>query len=448
VSAVRTDALSRAAGARSEAAPWPSAARAWWAVFVLMITYMVALVDRQILSLLVVPLKESLSLSDTQVGLLQGLAFGVFYTLLGVPIGRLIDAWSRRNVIAIGCLLWCLATMTCGLAKSFGQLFLARVGVGVGEATVSPGSLSLLTDYFPPERRPFAISVYVAGGSLGAGAALIFGGAVIELVARFGEVRLPLFGGLEPWQSVFLIVGAAGFVAVALLMTVREPARQGVAAGDAVPGWAEFGAFLRERASLFALHFSGFALFSTLCYGMLAWAPTFFIRRHGWSASEIGVSLGVAIAVFGAAGVITGGYLGTRLRARGVADATLRTAAWGVLAISAPAALAPLVPDPRAALALYALATFFMAFPSGVSAAALQEVTPNRLRAQTSALYYFAINLVGLGLGPLHVALLTDGVFADEAHVGESLALSAAVLGPIGGALMFMALRDFRRWRA
>jgi MFS family permease len=336
-------------------------------------------------------------------------------------------------------------TAVCGLANSFAQLFFARVGVGVGEATMSPGALSMLTDYFPPERRPLAVSVYVAGGSLGSGLALIAGGTVIQHFTRLGHVTLPFLGTLEPWQCVFVMIGITGLIAVLLLLTLCEPMRRGLGAtGNEPPELRAFLAFLRQRRRLFLCHFSGFALFSTLCYGLLAWAPTFFIRHHRWGTARVGLWFGLMIMICGVFGVICGGAWATRARQRGVGDATLRTAIWGVAAIVLPATFAPLAGEASVSLVLYGIATIFVAFPSGVSATALQEVTPNRLRAQVSALYYFAINLVGLGLGPLSVALLTDYVFRSEAALGYSLAVCAAVLGPAGALLMMAALRPFR----
>jgi MFS family permease len=427
---------------REPATPaWPSATRGWWAVFVLIVTYAVALIDRQLLSLLVGPLKQAFTLTDTQVGLLQGVAFGIFYTLLGIPLGRLIDRSSRVFVVTLGCVLWCLMTAACGMAGSFAALFVARVGVGIGEATVSPGSLSLLSDYFPPTTRPLAVSVYVAGGSLGAGAALLGGGALIDWITAASPFGWPVVGHLAPWQSVFVLTGLTGLGAVGLLLTVREPPRRG---GRATATLAEFGAFLRRRARLFTLHFGGFALFSVLCYGLLAWAPTYFIRHYHWSASRVGATLGAAIAVCGMAGVVSGGWLAMCWRRAGRTDATLRVTALGAAALTLPAALAPLAPNAAMAVALYAAAMFFVAFPSGASAAAVQDVTPNRLRAQTSSVYYFAVNLVGLGFGPPSVGLLTDHVLHDEAAVGSALALCAAVCGPASALLLCTALRPLR----
>lgn len=445
--AASCDAAGLALNADPSTGRWPSAASAWWAVVVLTLTYLVAFVDRQIVSLLVAPLKASLQLSDTQIGLLQGLAFGLFYTLLGVPIGRLIDRTHRRNVVAIGCFLWCIATSLSGLAQGFLHLFLARMAVGVGEATVSPGALSLLSDYFPPARRALAISVYIAGASLGAGAALLAGGAILEFIGDLGVVRLPALGVLEPWQLVFISVGTAGLIAVLLLLSVKEPPRRDIGEVDRMPEWSDFFSFLRARVGLFGPYFAGFALCSTVGYGVLAWAPTFLMRAHGWTAAEAGVGLGIVVSIFGAGGVLLGGLIATWRRSRGVADATLRTAAWGVAALCVPATIAPLLGSAQLSILLFGAAIFCVTFASGVSATALQEVTPNRMRAQTSAVYFFAINFIGVGLGPLHVALVTDYVFGDETRIAQSMALSAAILGPVAAYLMYRAVGRFRRWQ-
>lgn len=427
--------------------PWPSAVSAWWAVAVLTFTYLIAFVDRQILSLLVEPLKHSLHLTDTQISLLQGFAFGAFYTLVGVPIGRLIDASNRRNVVAMGCFLWCIATSLSGFAAGFAYLFLARMAVGIGEATVSPGALSILSDCFPARRRALPISIYIAGASVGAGAALLAGGSILQLVGVLATDLTPLIGPVDSWRLVFMVVGAVGLLAVALLLTVREPIRRGTAQLEKPPSWSEFRRFLKERAALFGPYFLGFALCSTVGYGVLAWAPTFLIRVHHLSAARVGFELGIVIALMGVCGVLSGGVVATQWRRRGAQDAAFRTATLGVAGMILPAALAPLVSNTELSIGLFGVTIFFLTFASGVSAAALQEVTPNRLRAQTSAIYFFAINFVGVGLGPLHIALITDYVFADEAQISTSLITSALCLGPLAALLMLRALRNYRRWQ-
>ena len=202
---------------------YPNPAYAWYVVCILTIAYMFSFLDRQILALLVEPIRADLNISDTQMSLLQGLAFGIFYTLLGIPIGRLADRRSRRSIIAIGISIWCVMTAACGLAKNFGQLFLARVGIGIGEATLNPSAYSLISDYFPREKRARPMSFYNMGVSLGAGTAMVLGGQIISWVFSQPQPVLPLVGTLFHWQVVFIMVGLPGLLIAFLMVTVREP---------------------------------------------------------------------------------------------------------------------------------------------------------------------------------------------------------------------------------
>jgi MFS family permease len=207
-------------------APWPKPARAWWTVIVLTFAYVVSFVDRTILSLLIEPIKADLALSDTQIALVQGIAFGLFYAAMGLPLGWLADRMSRRLLIGIGAGFWCLATAACGLAASFPQLFLARIGVGVGEAALSPAAMSMISDSFPKERRALPIGIYAGAAALGAGLALILGGSVIRLVSGASQVSLPLVGDVAAWQAAFILVGVFGLVLLPLMATVVEPLRR------------------------------------------------------------------------------------------------------------------------------------------------------------------------------------------------------------------------------
>jgi MFS family permease len=198
-----------------------TSAYGWYVVCVLTLAYVVSFLDRQILALMVEPIKHDLGLTDTQMSLLMGLAFGIFYTLMGVPLGRLADRTSRRALIATGVGVWCLMTASCGLARSFGQLFVARIGVGVGEAALTPAAISMISDYFPRQKRGRAIGFYNMGVSLGAGTAMVLGGVVISYVMSAAPVELPGVGELKSWQLVFMLVGLPGLAIVALMSTIR-----------------------------------------------------------------------------------------------------------------------------------------------------------------------------------------------------------------------------------
>ncbi len=212
----------------TSSAPYPTSGQAWYTVLVLMVMYVFSFIDRQILSMLVTPMKRDLQISDSQVGLLQGFAFALLYTVLGLPIGRLADRASRKGIIAAGVLVWSLMATACGFARTAVQLFFARVGVGVGEAALGPAAYSMITDSFPREKLGRAFSVYNMGIPLGSGVAMLVGGLVVGAVSGESNVTLPLLGEVRSWQLVFIVTGAPGLLLPLLLLSVREPARRGL----------------------------------------------------------------------------------------------------------------------------------------------------------------------------------------------------------------------------
>lgn len=270
---------------------YPSSARAWVTVAILMVAYVLSFVDRQILNLLVEPIRRDLMISDTQMSLLMGLSFALFYTVCGIPLGRVADTRSRRGLIAVGILFWSAATAACGMAKMYWQFLLCRIGVGVGEAALSPAAYSLIADSFPAERRATAISVYSMGVYLGSGLAFLVGGLVIQFASAQGDVTLPVLGEVRPWQLIFLILGVAGVLFTLLMLAVKEPARRGAGAGVAVP-LSEVGRYIRANRRTVLLHNFGFAGLAFAGYGSAAWVPTFYIRTYGWDAGQVGIVYG------------------------------------------------------------------------------------------------------------------------------------------------------------
>lgn len=440
--------------------PWPPAAYAWYVACVLSLAYCFSFIDRQILNLLVVPIQADLGISDTQMSLLQGLAFALFYTTLGLPLGRLADRWNRRNLIAVGATVWCLMTAACGLADSFGELFLARVGVGVGEAVLTPAAMSLLTDYFPKHKLARAAGVYTSGSSIGGTLAFMIGGAVAAAVAASPTVILPLVGQITSWGATFTLVGLPGLVVVVLMMTVREPVRRGRLSDPAQCG--ENGLPLRivvrhilnHRAAYRGLYL-GLAMQILLTYAMQSWMPAYFMRVHEWSVSQLGFWYGLVIFFGSVPGLMLGAWLGDRWVQRGHSDGHVRVALLGCALSVVPCILTTLAPNPYVAMGLLCLSNFFFSFPFGVGPAALQLITPNEMRGQVAALYVLVMGLIGLLLGPTSVALLTDYVFEDPLKVGYSISVVAAVTGPASVALLALSLRPYRaaadaasRWTA
>ncbi len=431
---------------------WPRPVYAWYVVGVLSLAYTFSIIDRQILALLVQPIRRDLGISDTQVAILGGFAFAILYTFLSVPIGWLADRKSRRLIIAFGVFFWSLATASCGLAKNFWQLFMARVGVGIGEATLSPSASSLIADYFPPEKLSRAMSVFMLGAQIGGGLAFIGGGAVIALVAATPEVVLPFFGTIYSWQLAFIFVGLPGLLVVAIIWTVREPKRRGLLVRkNAETGSQEHAIPLRQVALYLAQgwrtylpHLLGFAVFGIVVNGIIIWLPTTFIRTYGWSASEAGFTFGGLLLVFGALGTLSGGWLSDRLRAKGHLDAPVRTALFTMLVLTPIAVLMPLMPTADLAVALLVPTTFLIGFPLALAPAALMLITPNQMRAQISAVFVFAVNLVGMGMGPLVVALITDYGFGDDMAIRYSLSIAVGFAAPLAALAFYLELAPFR----
>lgn len=422
--------MSPTAGYEEEPGSWNPGA-AWYAVGVLTLANICGFVDRQILSLLVVPLRRDLAITDTQVSILMGLSFTVFYTVMGLPIARLADRHSRRLIIGIGVALWSLMTMASALAGSYGQLLLARIGVGIGEAALAPAAVSLLADLFPRQRLSTAMSVYALGIFLGSGLAYGIGGWTVGLTASRDVWHWPVVGAIRPWQSVFLIIGAPGLLVALLLATVREPVRS--AAQRAHVPLAMLGAYVRANVRTLASQSLGFGLSATVNYGIAAWLATFLVRTHGWPVSRAGLLQGALTMTVGVLGVVSGGRVADALVRRGRVDGPLLVGMLGAAGMLVCATLFPLVPGVWLAVGLLVPVNFFAAFPWGAASAAAAEVMPSRLRAQGSALYFMVVSLVSGALGPTAVALITDRVFGDPAALRYSLAIvtAAGMLGTL-----------------
>ncbi len=416
-----------------------SLTRAWYVVFALTAIYMLSYMDRVILSLLVAPMKRDLGISDTRVGLLQGLAFGLFYTLVGLPLGRIADTRNRRNLIAAGVVLWSLFTSACSVARSFWTLFMARMGVGVGEASLSPAAYSLIADYFPREQLGVAISVFYMGIYLGTSVSLLVTGLIVDAVSHTPSITVPLLGAMASWRITFLIVGLPGALFALLAYTFREPPRRGLlrpreGQGTGVDTKLSFGVTLAEMKRRWKplIGISVGAIFQAVpTYALISWTPTFLQRVHGWTPGQSGRGLAMLLLTFGCLGMYTGGRLSDHLQKGGVRDGPLRVGvmcAIGTLLLLPPAFL---LKQAEWSLFLMGPGIFFLSLAMGTSPAALQPIFPNQVRGQVSALFLFFLSLGGLSLGPLLPGLLNDRLFHNPLSIGSSLAItigSAAVL--------------------
>jgi len=409
-----------------------------------MLCYTLSFVDRQILSLLVPFIKADLKINDTLVGLLQGFSFALFYAVMGLPLGRVADSANRRNLISLCIAFWSIFTSGCALARSYTTLFLARMGVGIGEAGLNPAAFSILSDLFPKERLGAALSVFYIGNMLGSSLALIVGGTAVQAVTRQPEIIVPLLGTIASWRLTFLILGLPGLLFALLVYTVKEPIRKNLArtaAGGTKFSMADTLTQIRSRWQSVLGISVGFVFQAACNYGFTAWVPTYFLRVHGWTIGQTGRALGFLILPFGVLGLYLGGWLSERWQKRGMVDAALLVgipSAIGILLFLVPAML---MPSAEWSLVLIGPGFFFLVLPMGTAGAALQLIFPNQVRAQVSALYLFILNLGGLSLGPLLPGVFTDYLFKDPKMIGVSLALTMAV----AAILMIVVISATRR---
>jgi MFS family permease len=398
----------------------PPGAYAWYVLTLLSLTYVLNFIDRQILAMLIEPIKKEFGVSDTAMGFLSGFAFVFFYTIAGIPIARWADRGSRKFIITGALIIWSGMTAACGLARNFAELALARVLVGVGEAGGSPPAHSLIADYFPPQQRATALSLYAWGVYVGAALAFLAGGYLIQHY---------------DWRTAFYVVGIPGVVLAALVgLTVREPAR----------GWSEnrqrsaepeavsLGETLRCLASRRAFIFValGSAVQSLSGYGVLTWGPAFLGRVHGMPWSDIGFDLGWIVGLAGCFGAFLGGRLADRFGARDARWYMRLPAFQSLLGVPFVIGFA-LLPDKQLALLsfipFYALGAMYV----GPMFSVVQGLAPLRMRTTASAILLFIVNMVGLGLGPLTIGLLNDYVFAG--YGTEAIRYSMLVVGILGG---------------
>ena len=414
---------------------------AWYVVFVLLIAQMFSFLDRMIMGLLVGPIRQTFEISDTQFSLLAGLAFSLFYAAMGLPLARIADHGNRRNLIAVGIAVWSFMTAMCGLAKGYWSLFAARVGVGVGEATLGPAAYSMITDYFPKQVLARALSIYMVGVTLGSGLAYMLGGAVVSYVDHMEQLAVPVLGDLEGWQLTFFIVGLPGLlVSLLVAATVREPERAGASISDAYIPLGDVVRYILERKRAYGGHILGVSIFIMIVYALNLWGPTYFIRTFEYSRPEAGWVFGLIMILAGTAGLLLAGAVADRLMSRGIQDAYPKVILFSMIGMTPCAVALGFMNNDIVAIVFMCLAIFFSAFQGGISGGTLQLMTPNRMRGQVMALYLLVANLIGLGLGPTVIAITTDFVFGYDAAIGKSIALSAGILCPIAGVILFRSL--------
>jgi len=424
---------------------YPSPKVAWFACAILFLGCTLAFMDRAIISLFVIPIQRDLHISDTQVSLLVGFAFGAFNALFGLPVARWIDGGRRRTIAAIGIAIWSVAAFCCGLAGNFWQLFCGRVGVGAGEASVTPAGVSLLADFFPPSRRGAAMGVFYAGIFAGGGCALILGGLLWRSLGD-RQILLPLVGPLHSWQVILILVGALGLLVAPLTMMIHEPERLdgGRRARAGNFPLATVVQYYKTHARTLIGHNVGFCLQNFALHAGAAWLPTLLVRTDGWSIARAGATVGAMTLVLGPIGTATAGMLADALARRGRTDGKLLVSIGAAGMCALASAMIALNPTPGMIVVALGFLLFFGNSTLPLAPGALQEIMPNAMRGQATAIYVAVTNLIGGGLAATTVAVLTDFVFHDKAKLNVSFGLVGSIACVLSALTLASTLRAFR----
>lgn len=424
---------------------YPDFGYAWYVACILMLSYVVAFADRVVIGLLTPAIKADLGLTDTQMSLLQGLAFALCYTLCGLPIGWLADRTNRTRLLSAGMALWSTMTAVCGLTSTFGPLFLARMSVGIGEATLTPCSTSLLGDYFPPRIRSRAFGLFASAPAIGTFVAFTGGGLIYTWLEREGGIAIGPLGHLQAWQGTFIVLGLPGVVISALLaLTVREPLRIGMPRADSVEPIPTGNTYFRTNAVTLLCHHFGISLIMMAIYAYVAWLPSLFQRSYGWTTAEFGLAFGLPGGVLGFVGALAAGYAGSWWRKRGNENSLLHACAIGGALSAIGGVLTPLMPTGSTALAAYLVTTLFNNSANVLGLAAIVELAPNHVRGRVTATYVLCTGLLASTLGPLIVGAASDAYSPDPSGVRYGLMLVAGLVALPGALLIALGSKPYR----
>ena len=408
----------------------------------LTVAYIFSYTDRAILGLLIEPIKADLELSDTQLGLLLGPAFAIFYATMGLPFGWLADRWRRTWIVGAGALVWSLATVACGLGRNFVQLFVARMFVGVGEATLSPCAMSMIADSYPPERRGKPMAFYTTAVVFGTSIAYLVGATVLTWAKTAGPQSLPLIGAVEAWQLIFIGLGLAGILPALPFFVWREPPRnasQEPAVGLEGTGMRDTLVYVARHWQVYLSFVSLVCLMTIIAYAT-GWNPAMFSRTFGWSAAQYALVTGLVTLPLQLAVHALTGWAVDRQSQRGQRDASLVCVIWGALVMVPGYTLAPLMPNGTAAFVVLSIGGIGIGMITSVAPAALLNIAPAQIRAQLVALYFMIISLTGLFLGPTTVGFLSANVFGED-----RLNLAVASIPVLFGAVPLLLIPRMRR---
>jgi MFS family permease len=408
-----------------EAEGYPPFRTAVFALIGLMIACFFSFLDRQILNLLVQPIKHDLGVNDTQIGVLQGIAFALSYSLMALPFGWMVDRYHRFRLVCFGLAVWSLATLGLGFSRNFADMLVARVLIGAGEAALMPAAYSLLADYFPPRQRGRVFAVYMSSVLLGGAGALIVGGFVLRLLGDVETVWLPLIGSLPIWRAAFIVVSVPGLLlALPFLALMREPARKNYQPPGS-KGAVSMTAYVRRHPQAFFTIFAAYSVLALVGYAVQSWSPTLLIRNYGVAPANAGLIVGVGLLLSGLVGAAIGGGLGDRWVQQGrKGGRLLLSLPFWILGFPALAVFG-LAGDLRWAVAGFVLNGLVSGVMFVTSSAVVQDVVPGHLRGRAIALWYLITGILGNGLGPVIAGAVNDYLFKSEMALPLSILVIA-----------------------
>ena len=431
---------------------------AWYVVVLLMLFYVLSFTDRQIIAVLIDPIKADLSLSDVQISLLGGVSFGLFYATAGIFIGRLADSLNRPLLIAVGVFVWSLTTAVSGLASKFWQLLFLRMGVGLGESALLPSTLSLLADYFPPKRLATPTSVFLLGAPIGIGLSFAAGGYIYsvaeDITAAAGWNDVFFIGGSAAWKLVLLFLGVIGMTMTLALLTVREPRntrnatvraeKKHTAKVAQAASLADVKAYAKKNRVPIVTLYVGMALVSLAAYAQGFWDITFLSRTFGKEPSTVAFAYGMVQLFGGLTGMLFAGMVADRLSKRGVYGASVIMVGIGCAIATPFSFIYPMASSASSALWFMVLAIFGSNMGFACAASAIQRMFPASMLGLAAGVYFFMSNAVGLLVGPTAVAAITDYVFADADMIRYSLAAVSGVSRALALVIIFAGLKAYR----
>ncbi|HEY2035330.1 MAG TPA: MFS transporter [Rhizomicrobium sp.] len=426
---------------------YPPRSQGWWAVCIFAIAAVLSYTDRQILGLLVDPIGGDLHISDTQLSILQGAAFAVLYSFIGLPLGRVADLVPRRALLVFAVAMWSFGTILCGLSHSFAELFGARLLVGIGEAALAPAAMSLIGDYFPPAVRALPTGVFLTGMVIGGGAAIAIGGFLLAAAQHAMFAHAPLIGALPPWRTVLVILGIFGLVMAPLFLTIREPGMRKFSLREIqmrLLSLADmFRAFRGHYAMLLPLY-GAMTIGSIVDYAILSWTPALLARHFALTPGEIGAGLGGAAIAAGLIGTPLGGALADWVSKRYGPLSRIRLCGFILLAgfVAAPVGI---MATPSFTLASVFAWILISSVSGTIGIATTLDLLPHESRGLGTATIAFCNTIVGLGLGPTLVALTTDHIYGAPSAVGLALSTVVTPAVAICCLLFYIAARAVRR---